>query len=137
MDDGKEPSITIIETNFGIMKLIGGIGGGGSILISLTLIKLGILLSIVIILGIGSVGTIKITEGIETGPNSIKDGIGSIGPKLIKLGIGGSTVITDGIFILGIPISKTGNTIGGILMIGCGTDGILISSGGSAGHSGI
>ena len=68
-DDGKLPSITILEINLGIMKLIGGIGGGGSILISLTLIKLGILLLIVIILGIVSVGTSKITEGIEIGPN--------------------------------------------------------------------
>ena len=137
ISDGRK-SFGIIE---GIIKLIimliGGIGGGGSILISLILIKLGILLSTFIILGIASVGTIKIIEGIEIGPNSIKDGIGSIGPKLIKLGIGGSTVITDGIFIFGIPMSKTGNIIGGILITGCGIDGILISSGGSAGHSGI
>jgi hypothetical protein len=92
----------------------------------------------VIILGIVSVGTSKITEGIEIGPNWIKDGIGSIGPKLIKLGIGGSKVITDGIFIFGIPISKIGNTIGGILIIGRGISILIsISSSGSAGHSGI
>ena len=117
--------------------LIGGIGAGGRILMSVTLIMLGILLSTVIVLGIGSVGTIKTTDGIETGPNSIKEGIGSNGPKLIKLGIGGSTVITDGIFIFGKPISKSGKTTGGILITAAGIEGILISIGGKAGHSGI
>jgi hypothetical protein len=133
IDDGKFDSIVILEIIFGTMKLIGGIGGIGEILIILgilpsTLIILGRLPSILIMLGIfgifvsilitlGIVGVTIITEGIEIGPNSIKDGIAPIGPKLIKLGIGGSIVIIDGILILGNPMSKIGNTIGGRLII--------------------
>ena len=101
------------------------------------LIKLGITPSILITLGIGSVGTTNITEGTFTGPNSISDGIGSRGPKLIILGIGGTTEIIEGIFIFGIPISKFGKITGGRLIIASGTSGVGISNGGKAGHSGI
>jgi len=88
-------------------------------------------------LGIGSVGIISIVDGTLIGLNSINDGIVFSGPKLIWLGIGGTTDMIEGIFIFGIPISKLGNIIGGRLIIASGTWGIVISKGGKAGHSGI
>ena len=124
----------------GLTQLIGGIGGGGIIVITLgifVLITLGIFPIMLIVLGIGSVGTTRTTDGIFTGPNSIKDGIGDKGPKFISLGIGGTTEIIDGIFILGMPISKLGNITGGKFITASGTVGMSISKGGKAGHSGI